>query len=737
MRKLWNQSFILLAASALLAGTWAAPALAQEQDKEDPPPRGESAALLSTIVVWGEMSPPPEYAGGQVATGINLGILGNRSFMDTPFNTTGYTSKYIADIQAKTAQEVLATDPTVRFQYPAGSMVESMYIRGMTYNMNNASLNGMMGLAPSFSVATEMLERIEVLRGPSAFLNGLNIGSEPNGGLNMVLKHALPDSLTRLTVDYTSEGQVGTHLDFSRRFGAEKQFGLRFNGAVRGGDTEVDGQEAKRRLGSLALDYTTDRVKLNLDAYQVKNEFDGAGSFVVQAANMSAANISILKAPKYENSIKGLHGEQDSQGILFQSEVKFTDYLTGYAGIGYADTEASGFYGGGIIANPNADGIGTLSLSYSNVKLEKTAYQAGLRGQFNTGPVKHNLVLDYSRLDLTQYQLNGSVPGSTASIPGVSIYDPVFDTSRVPRVKPRAPKLQEQELTGISFADTLDFGDGLILLTAGVRHQSVNMDTYNQATGKVGSKYDQSKNSPMYSVVVKPLADRDRLAFYFSYIEGLQRGSIVGANFVNAGEVLAPYESKQYELGAKWNMGTFTNTLSFYQIDRPSYISRPVTGGLMMAQDGKQRNRGVEWMFFGEVLDSTRLLGGLSYTKTELLKTAGGTNQGNEVGGYPKWQGNIGVEWDTFFEPDLTLISRGNFNGKMYANNTNTKQIPGWATFDVGARYQVDIYQRPVTFRLNVDNVLDKQEFWAGARTGGVFYTMPGRTFKLSASIDF
>ena len=36
---------------------------------------------------------PPPYAGGQVATGGQLGLLGNRGVMDTPFNQTSYTAK--------------------------------------------------------------------------------------------------------------------------------------------------------------------------------------------------------------------------------------------------------------------------------------------------------------------------------------------------------------------------------------------------------------------------------------------------------------------------------------------------------------------------------------------------------------------------------------------------------------------------------------------------------------------
>ena len=735
-RKFLKTSGISL--SAGLICLMAVPLRAEAQASEDKH-RG-SETVLPQLVVVGDVDPPASYAGGQVASGTRLGILGNLDFMDTPFNATGYTTQYMEDIQAKTLQDVLVTDPTVRFQYPQGAMVESMYIRGFTYNINNSSLNGMMGMAPGFSAATEMLERIEVLRGPSAFLNGLNPGSEPNGGVNMVVKRALSTDLTRLSADYASKGEIGTHVDLSRRFGQEKQFGLRFNGVVRGGDTTVEHQHRDRRLGSLALDYTTDRVKLNLDVYQFKNKFDGAGNYIVQAVNRAAANIQIPKAPKYDEGIKNLSAEEESRGIILQGEFKFSDRWTGYAGVGQARTTATGFYGGGTISDPNAMRIGTLRLDYQNAELDKTAYQAGVRGMFDTGPIQHNVVLDWSRLELTQHQLNGSVPGSSATIPGVSIHDPSFDTSMVPRVKPPAPKLQEQELSSISLADTMAFADDMVQLTVGTRYQSVTVDTFNQTTGLRASRYDKSTNSPMYSLVLKPLEDRDRLAFYVSYIEGLQRGPTApnNATIVNAGQGFAPYETTQYELGAKWNLGRFTNTLSFYKINRPSYIAKPVGGGLSLyTEDGEQRNRGVEWMFFGEVSDSVRLLGGVAYTKTKLVKTNNGVNEGNEAGGFPKWQANVGAEWDTFFDRNLTLTAQAHHNGSMYANSTNSKKIPGWTTYDLGARYHAIIGQKPVTFRLNVDNVFDKQEFWAGARTDGVFYVAPGRTLKLSASVDF
>ena len=64
---------------------------------------------------------PPPYAGGQVATGGQLGLLGNRDVMDTPFNQTSYTAKKAQDQQARTVRDVLINDPSVRISRPTGS----------------------------------------------------------------------------------------------------------------------------------------------------------------------------------------------------------------------------------------------------------------------------------------------------------------------------------------------------------------------------------------------------------------------------------------------------------------------------------------------------------------------------------------------------------------------------------------------------------------------------------------
>jgi iron complex outermembrane receptor protein len=62
--------------------------------------------------------------------------------------------------------------------------------------------------------------------------------------------------------------------------------------------------------------------------------------------------------------------------------------------------------------------------------------------------------------------------------------------------------------------------------------------------------------------------------------------------------------------------------------------------------------------------------------------------------------------------------------------------IDSWTRLDVGARYGLRVQGHPVQLRANVENVADKS-YWAGSFNDGYVTQGAGRTFKLSASVDF
>ena len=202
----------------------------------------ELQSSLITAQAAGAETLPAEYAGGQVARGARLGMLGNADVMDAPFSITSYTARTIEAAARSVADLLQANDPSVRVVGGRGDLVDSYTIRGFSVQNADVAFNGLYGLLPFWRVPIEFAERVEVLKGPNALLGGISRRQRVGGTINLVPKRADDQPLTRVSVDWTQRGQLGTHLDIGRRFGENNAFGVRFNGVYRNGDTAVDHQ---------------------------------------------------------------------------------------------------------------------------------------------------------------------------------------------------------------------------------------------------------------------------------------------------------------------------------------------------------------------------------------------------------------------------------------------------------------------------------------------------------------
>lgn len=269
-----------------------------------------------------------------------------------------------------------------------------------------------------------------------------------------------------------------------------------------------------------------------------------------------------------------------------------------------------------------------------------------------------------------------------------------------------------------------------VQLTLGVRRQQVVSDSYNITSGARTSRYDESATSPAAALLVKA---SDNLSLYANYIEGLSQGATAPMTAANAGEVFAPCKSKQKEMGLKLGLGDFAHTVSLFEITRPSSYTDPVTN--VFSFGGEQRNRGIEWSFFGSAMHGLRLMGGVAYTAPKLTQTAGGVNQGKLATGIPKWQGKLGAEWDVPGVQGLALSANATAVSRQYISADNSLWAAGRTTYDLGARYITKVADKPVTLRASVLNATNKS-YWGMPQLSSLALGAP-RTFALSASVDF
>lgn len=664
---------------------------------------------------------PPAYSGGQVAVGGRLGMLGNSDVMDAPFSVSTYTAALIKDQQATTVGDLLERDSSVRSTGQTGGIVDSFFIRGFPVgegNLGELAFDGVYGVASNYRVFTEYAERIEVVKGPGALLYGMSPNNAVGGVINVVPKRSLDEDLTRYTASYAQDSHVGNRIDISRRFGDERRFGLRLNGGVQQGNTVIDDQSREVGIGALSLDYQGERLRTSLDLISQEEEFDAASRPFLIAPGVAIPDAANGRTNVSQNW--GWSRTRDKSALL-SGEYDLSDNLTlfAHAGGGKSAVARMSDQTPKII---NAAGDTDSTPGYYRFEVQRYTVDAGARMRFDTGPVSHSAVVQASRYrdELSRGIISGD---SVLS----NIYHPI-DRPKPSIAKPDAPKVSATELSGVAIADTLSVLDQRVQVTMGLRQQRIQSNNYNSA-GAVTTAYDDGKTTPLFGVVLKPW---QHVAFYYNYLEGLSKGDVAPSNAANAGEIFAPYVSRQHEVGVKLDYGTFMSTLALFQIEKPS---GELAAGRFSVQ-GEQRNRGLELNLFGEVAPGTRLLAGVTLLDAQLTQTAIAANRGNSPVGVPEVQANLWGEWDTPWVEGLTLTSGAIYTASQYVDQANTQRLDPWTRIDVGARYSTRIAERPTTFRATVQNLFDRQ-YWSGVASYGAFSQASPRTLLLSATVDF
>jgi iron complex outermembrane receptor protein len=693
------------------------------------PVTGGNEAVLPLVSVTAspisDSGLPSPYAGGQVARGSRIGFLGNKDFMDTPFNVTSYTADTIQNQQARTIGDVVKNDPSVRTVWPDSSYISQFNIRGFPTQTQDMAVNGLYGIVPpQMTGGLESVERVEILKGPNALLNGMSPTGGIGGNINLVTKRATNAPVTQITTSYYSDAQIGTSVDLGRRFGTEQEWGVRFNGAYRDGRTGISSQSQRANSGTLGLDYRGDRLRVSADLGIHEMRTDAP----TRVAFTDNANFQIPSAPDSRLNFgqPWYFAKSNDHFGMAQGEFDITPDVTAYAAFGARKNTFLGLYN--FIYLQNAQGDFRANQYFQPTYANAVTSQVGLKGRFDTGSVKHEVNLSFTTLHTESGALAPVISTYTSNM-----YNPLTlaPPTNLSAFADTAPKTAGSDLNSVALADTLHFFDDKLQLTLGARQQNIKVANFSAVTGAQTSLYSQSKLTPAAAVLIKltPAA-----SLYGNYIEGLSQGPTAPAGTANVGAMFAPVASKQYEAGMKFDFGRFASTFSVFQIQQPSGFTNPATN--IYSVNGEQRNRGVEINTFGELAAGVRLLGGVSFIRGELTKTAGGTLDGKTAIGVPTTQLNFGGEWDTPFAPGLTLTGRGIYTSSQYYNAANTQSIPSWTRLDLGARYKTNIANAPFTLRASIENLFGK-DYWAATSSSFGLARGAPRTLLVSGTVDF
>lgn len=605
-------------------------------------------------------------------------------------------------------------------------------MRGFPVFSDDLTLNGVFGIVPRQFVAAELLERVEVFRGVSAFINGAAPGGSSVGGtVNLVPKRAPENGVRNISVGFEEGGQAYAALDLGTRFARNNDWGVRFNAVLRDGETAIEDQDRELTALSLGTDYAGERLRFSADLGYQDNRIDAPRPQVTPFGE-------IPDEPDADSNFAQPWTFSEEEQLFFaaRGEYDFSDTISAWLGAGFRQGEEEN-----RLANPNASADGSLTaFRFDNVREDDIlSFDAGVQAAFQTGDIRHRVVLSWSSVSL---EFDNAFAFS-------NFFDPFATDLYNPVVVPPPPvdffvggdlsnplKTEEANTDSIGFAYTIALANDRLLATLGARRQDIETKAFDATTGALTSTYDADETTPLFGLV---WLLSEQISLYGNYAESLQPGQVApavsgGVPIANAGEILDPFAGEQIEIGIKYDGGEFGATGSIFNIDRPNAI----VVGDRFVDSGSQDNKGVELTVFGEPAEGLRIIGGATWVDSELARTQGGVNEGNTSIGVPELQVNVNLEWDVDAIPGLTIDGRFVHTGNQYVNADNSIEIDSWNRFDLGARYTFTWAERPLTLRARLDNVFD-EEYWASVGGfPGANYLILGspRTFSLTATIS-
>lgn len=666
-----------------------------------------------------------------VSSGGDLGALGKKKGLDVPFNIRSYNSSLILNQQSQTLGDVLLNDPTVRTTTGYGNYAQLFQIRGFTLYGDDVAIDGLYGVTPRQLVSPQLYDSVQVLNGASAFLNGAAPGGSAIGGnVNLVPKIAGTTDITRLTGDYTSSGQGGGAFDVSRRFGQDHAFGLRFNAAGMDGDTPIRDERRDDVALGLAFDWHNDDTRINMNMNYQKQQVFGGRSAIIVSSLATTMPTPRTTAPSANWGQRWAYTDLSYVFGTLNVEHDFGSHITAYGKFGAQSGNEMGNYATTTLTNSiTGDGtVGAMATAY-NVMNEAT--QAGLRGHVTTGPIKHEL----NAGGAATWEASDSAYAMSLTSQAGNIYNPTQFTpsESYARGNMNDPgRVSWNKLYSLFLSDTMTVWHDRIALTGGFRYQDILSNSFDYGTGSPLSHYNSAAFSPVIGLVIHPTK---HTALYFNRIQGLSAGTTVGSTYVNAGQVFAPYQSTQYEVGAKYDVGRFAAGVAFFQTSMPYGMTQSVSASQSIyTQDGRQRNQGMELTFNGEIVHGLRFNGGLTLIDAKQVRTSNNLYNGNTVIGIPNYTINGNLEYDVPFIKGMTLVGRVISTGKQQFNNANTAHLPAWSRFDLGARYTFLVDKKPLTARFEVTNI-GNQRYWASVYQSNLIMGDP-ETFKFSISAD-
>ncbi|MCC7483647.1 MAG: TonB-dependent siderophore receptor [Burkholderiales bacterium] len=653
-------------------------------------------------------TPPPSPYGpdeGYRAERSTAGTKTDTPLSETPQSVTIVTRQRIEDQGATSLQDALNYAAGVRSDaYGLDSRTDSVRVRGA---YPDEYLDGLRRTYGYYTSNTRFepyaLERIEVLRGPSAMLYGQG---GTGGILNMVSKRPQDEPRREIGVQFGSFGRRQVQADLTGPITKDGEWLYRLVAVGRDSGTHVDFVPDDRVLLAPSLTWRPNAATTLTLLGSWQDDKSGSTSQFFPWSGTLLPNPNGPIPPERFIGNPGID-RYDSQRAEagWQFEHKVNDRWTFRQNFRYAWNEVHYYTAyADSFSNPSAPYIDAAQRVldrfgwFDERKNRILTADQHVEGHFLTGSVEHRLLvgLDFASFRETSLNAFDFTTRFGGTLPPIDVYAPAYAPYTPPPLAAN-PK-STQRSVGVYVQDQLRIGNRWIVV-GGLRYDDVTSglegapgDKDHATTGRAGVMY-------RFDGGITP---------YLSYSESFT--PLAGTNL--AGVRWTPMRGEQVEAGVKWDVPgkKLSVNAAVYDLKEKNRQVPDPTNPLDQVQTGATRTSGLELEATGQLLRNVDIAAHYNYTDID-----------EKLEGLPRHQAAL---WTTTrfalgetpgFLAGLGVRYMGNFR------DVTGPEIPDLTLFDGMLGYD----QGPWRFAVNVQNLTDKIYFatclgrgdcWYGAR---------------------
>lgn len=634
---------------------------------------------------------------------------------DTPQAVSVVTRRQLDEREPQDIAETLAYTSGASGGYRGENTHMEMSVRGIGGKSDGGALPTYWdGLAyhASLEINPYVIDRIEVLKGPSSVLYGQ---ANPGGLVNLITKEATGSNENEIIFKTGSGNRAEVGLDIDRELNPATAW--RIVADAKQADWQA-GKASRQRGLTLApsLTWTPDEnTSLTLKGFYERQPEAGDRNFLTSTGTLYPVNGARIPLDFFSGDAAYHDLSNTKMQLGYKLHHRFNNTLSLSQNVRYGryDNDLRSlivWYAGAGSELVRKARI--FDESYRDV-------QADTRLEWQ--PDSHHKVLfgaDYlnRRYDLAAY---------LGDAPSIDWQNPVYG------VNIAAPALSSDESTrvrqvGLYLQDQINYGRWHLLI--GGRYDRARMDYHDDFR-----QSSFSNTEGRFSWRAGALYRFDNgIHPYISYSTSFLPESGTDAD----GNALKPTTAAQYEAGIKYQPNDkIMLTAAWFNIDQKHVtVYDPVTYN--KSQFGNIRTRGAEIELQGDITPAWGISGSYTWLDKHVRRDANPALVGNTQWGVPEHSASL---WSDYrFSGALQGLSVGagvRYIGKTWGNNANTFRVPAYTVWDAKIAYKPGNAVpalKGTTVQLNLQNLANKQYVASCANDAACFYGK-GRRITLSA----